>query len=175
MSPTGTRSMCGGASSPARAWRRNHRRSAIMTRRNARRLTSLPTCTRRPSGKIISIISIPWRSLTGGGVPAAFGVAAAIRTGTKLTGSIAQDGPRVPDAASCAAGSEKRHTGQLLLEHRRQAPASPRRSGSFSSRPQRRHRSLPVMTSIALSAVALNTDLKYSFKVTTADASARRG
>ncbi len=51
--------------------RRDHPRSAVMTRRSAARLTSLPTRSRLPSGNTTSIVSAPCRALTAGNTPAA--------------------------------------------------------------------------------------------------------
>jgi hypothetical protein len=90
----------------------NHRRSTVITRRNARRLTSLPTCTCRPSGKTISIISASWRPLTDG--DGRWRSASPRRCGPAQSSPAVslQGGPRVPDAASSAADLGKRHGGQ---------------------------------------------------------------
>src|SRR4051794_15784955 len=72
--------------------RHDHPRSAVMTRRKVARLTSLPTRTRLPSGKLISIVSAA--ALVDDGIAAAAGGASMRRTGTKRAGDIPTRRPR---------------------------------------------------------------------------------
>src|SRR5215469_8460315 len=55
-----------GQPNPHTAWRQHHPRSAVITRRNADRLTSYPTLISVPSGSLISIPPVWLRSVRGG-------------------------------------------------------------------------------------------------------------
>ena len=80
--------------------RHDHPRSAVITRRKVAKLTSLPTRTRLPSGKVISIVSAV--ALGDGGIAAVGGGASRRRTGTKRAGNLPTRRPRRSRTPPCA-------------------------------------------------------------------------